>query len=194
MDPIEESEQRRVVVDSPGARREVITERTQRRPNEGLSMGTVALIAVLVIGAIVVVLYVVSNRNANESANRNANIDVASRANQPQPPTVVQQQPGPQAPVIIQQPAQEAPVIIQQPAPAAPENNGAKDDFVMQDAATKILLSDPDMGAVSIAVNGARAAMTGTVNFEGTKERAERLVRSVRGVTSVDNKIYVQPG
>ena len=54
-----------------------------------------------------------------------------------------------------------------------------------------MLLADPDMGAVSIAVSGARAALTGTVNSEGTKQRAERLVRSVRGMKAVDNKLYV---
>src|SRR6185295_8056360 len=128
------------------------------------------------------------NRNANESANRNANIDVASQANQP---PAAGQQPAPQAPIIIQQPAQQAPVIIQQPAPAALENTSANDDLAIQEAATKILLNDPDMGAVSIAVSGARAALTGTVNSQVTKERAERLVRSVRGVKSIDNKIYV---
>lgn len=190
METNEEREQRRVVVDSPGARREVITERTQRGPKEGISTGTVALIAVLVVGLIVVVLFVVANKNANESANRNANIDVASRANETQPPTVIQQ-PASQAPVIIQQPVQPAPVIIQQPASAAVDDNGAKDDFAMQDAANKILLNDPDMTAVSIAVSGARAALTGTVKSERIKERAERLVKSVRGVTGVDNKIYV---
>lgn len=189
-----ESEQTRVVVDRPGARREVITQRTERGPKETqLSMGVVALVAILVIGLIGVVLYVVTNKNANESANRNANIDVASRANAAQPPTVVQQ-PAAQAPVVIQQPAQAAPVIIQQPvqaAPAALEDNGARDDFAMQDAATKALLTDPDMAAVSIAISGARAALTGTVNSERTKERAERLVKSVRGVRSVENKIFV---
>ena len=191
MEPNEESEQRRVVVDSPGARREVITERTERGPRERqLSMGTVALVAILVVGAIAVIFYVVNSRNANEAANRNANIDVASRANEAQPPTVVQQ-PAQQAPVIIQQPALPAPVIIQQAAPAAVEDNSLRDDMAMEGAAKRILLNDPDMGAVSIAVSGARAELTGTVNSASTKERAERLVRSVRGVKSVDNKIYV---
>jgi BON domain len=191
MEPNEESEQRRVVVNSPGARREVITERTQRGPRESqLSMGTVALVAILVIGAIAVVFYVVSNRNANESANRNANIEVARQANEAQPPTVVQQT-APPAPVIIQQPALPAPMIIQQPASAAVEDNSLKDDMAMEGAATKMLRNDQDMGAVSIVVSGARAELTGTVNSESTKARAERLVRSVRGVKSVDNKIYV---
>lgn len=190
MESNEESEQRRVVVTGPGVRREVITEQTQRGPDEKkLSMGTIALVAILVIGAIAVVFFVVSNRNANEAANRNANIDVASRANEV-PPAPIVQQPAPQAPIIIQQPA-PPPVIIQQPAPAIVEDKGLKEDMAMQDAATKILLSDPDMAAVSIVITGTRAALSGSVNSERTKERAERLVKAVRGVTSVDNKIYV---
>jgi hypothetical protein len=195
MEPNEKSEQRRVVIDRPGTRREVITERTQRAPKEGgLSTGVIALVAVLVVGFVGVVLYVVSNRNANESANRNANIEVASRANEAPPPTVIQQPaPAPQAPVIIQQPAQPAPVIIQQSAPSGgvAEDISAKDDAALQEAAEKILLNEPDMGSVSITVSSARAALTGTANSESTKERAERLVKSVRGVKSVDNKIYV---
>ena len=84
-------------------------------------------------------------------------------------------------------------VIIQQSAPSGgvAENSSAKDDAALQVAAEKILLNDPDMGSVSITVTSARAALTGTANSESTKERAERLVKSVRGVKSVDNKIYV---
>ncbi|HLE62188.1 MAG TPA: BON domain-containing protein [Pyrinomonadaceae bacterium] len=82
--------------------------------------------------------------------------------------------------------------IIQQSAPSGgvAENSSAKDDAALQEAAEKIL-NDPDMGSVSITVTSARAALTGTANSESTKERAERLVKSVRGVKSVDNKIYV---
>ena len=47
------------------------------------------------------------------------------------------------------------------------------------------------MGSVSITVSGVWAVLTGTANSEGTKDRAEHLVKSVRGVKSVDNKIYV---
>ena len=82
MDSNEETVQKHVVVDSPGQRSEVLTERTQRGPREsGLSTGTIAIIAILAITAIAAILYIVSNRNANESANRNANLDVASQAN-----------------------------------------------------------------------------------------------------------------
>ena len=138
-----------MVVNSPGQRREVVTERTERGTEPaGISTGAIALIAVLAVVAIGVIVYLVTNRNANESANRNANVDVASQSNPQQPPAQ-------QAPVIIQQPApaQQAPVIIQQPAPAqqaAPsqrQNTSANDDANMQDIATKRLAEESDMAA-----------------------------------------------
>jgi len=195
MDPNEATEQKRVVVDSPGVRREIVTERTQRGPTEsGLSTGMIALIAIFAITAIGIVVYIVSNRNANESANRNANIEVAGQASSPQAPaTTIIQQPAQQAPVIIQQPApaQQAPIIIQQPAGPTAENGISKDDAAMQAAAAKILIEDSNMGSVSVTVGEARAVLTGTANSEATKERAEHLVKTVRGVKSVENKIFV---
>jgi len=191
MDSNEERVQKHVVVDSPGQRSEVLTERTERGPRESrLSGGTIAIIAILAIAAIAVVLYLVSNRNANESANRNANLDAASQA----PPTTVVQQPAQQAPVIIQQPApaQQAPVIIQQPAqPSQRETTSANDDANMQDIATKRLNENPDMAGVTMTVTDARAVLTGTVNSAATKAKAEQIVKGVRGVKSVDNKIVV---
>lgn len=179
------------MVNSPGQRSEVLTERTERGPRESrLSAGTIAIIAILAITAIAAIFYIVMNRNANESANRNANLDVASKA----PPTTVVQQPAQQAPVIIRQPApaQQAPVIIQQPAqPSQRENTSANDDANMQDIATKRLTEDPDMAGVVVTVNDARAVLTGTVNSSATKAKAEQIVKAVRGVKSVDNKIVV---
>jgi BON domain len=189
MDSNEERVQKHVVVNSPGQRSEVLTERTERGPRESrLSVGTVAIIAIVAIAAIFVVIYMVNNRNANESANRNTNLDVAASqtANHQQPPTIVQQ-PAQQAPVIIQQPAQQAPVIIQQPNP----RDSASDDANMQDVATKRLAEDLDLNAVSITITDARAFLTGTVNSTTTRAKAERLVKEVRGVKSVDNKIVV---
>jgi hypothetical protein len=189
MDSNEETVQKHVVVDSPGQRSEVLTERTQRGPREsGLSTGTIAIIAILAITAIASLLYIVSNRNANESANRNANLDVASEANSHE----IAQQPAQQAPVIIQQPAQQAPVIIQQPAePNQRENTSANDDANMQDIATKRLTQDPNMGGVVMTITDARAILTGTVNSAATKAKAEQIVKGVRGVKSVDNQIVV---
>jgi osmotically-inducible protein OsmY len=185
----EERIQKQVVISSPGQRREVLTERTERGPRESrLSPGTIAIIALVGIAAIGAVLYIVNARNENESANRNANLDVAaSQTNNRQQPTTIVQQPAQQAPVIIQQPAQQAPVIIQQPNP----RDSASDDANMQNVATKRLQEELDMNAVSISITDARAVLTGNVNSATTRAKAERLVREVRGVKSVDNKIVV---
>ena len=75
MDSNEQRIQKHLVVNSPGQRSEVLTERTETGPRESrLSAGTVALIAVIAIAVTGVVLYLVANRNANEAANRNANL------------------------------------------------------------------------------------------------------------------------
>ena len=190
MDSNEETVQKHVVVNSPGQRREVVTERTQRGPlKSGSSTGTIAIIAILTIMVIAAIFYIVSNRNANEAANRNANLDAASQA----PPTTIVQQPAAQqAPVIIQQPAQQAPVIVQQPAqPSQRENTSANDDANMQDIATKRLAEDLNMAGVVMTITDARAVLTGTVNSAATKAKAEQMVKAVRGVKSVDNQIDV---
>ncbi len=190
MDSNEETVQKRVVVNSPYQRSEVLTERTERGPREPRSStGTIAIVAVIAIAAIAIVLYIVSNRNANESANRNANLDVASQARQP---ATTVQQPAQQAPVIIQQPAQQAPVIIQQPAEASQrQNTSANDDANMQDIATRRLAEDLNMAGVTMTITDARVVLTGTVNSAVTKAKAEQIVKAVRGVKSVDNQIVV---
>ena len=191
MDANEEKVQKRVVINSPGQRSEVLTERVQTAPRESrVSGGVVAIIAVLAITAIAAVFYIVINRNANESANRNANLE-ASQTNSRQPTTIVQQ-PAQQAPVIIQQPAQPAPVIIQQPAePSQRQNTSANDDAAMQDIATKRLAEDANMAGVFMTITDARVVLSGTVNSAATKAKAEQWVKAVRGVKSVDNQIVV---
>jgi len=189
MDPNEQRIQKHLVVNSPGQRSEVLTERTEMGPREPrFSAGTIALIAVIAIAVTGVVLYLVANRNANEAANRNANL-AASQANNHQPATIVQQ-PVPQpAPVIIQQPAggQQAPVIIQQPN----QRDSVSDDANMQEIATRRLAEETDMKAVLITITDARAVLTGTANSAAIRTRAEQLVKAVRGVKSVDNQIVV---
>jgi len=193
MESNEKVEQRRVVIDSPGERREIVTERSESMPREsGISAGMVAIIAIVAIFAVGAVVYFVSSRNANESANRNANLDLASQTNNAQaPPTTIVQQPAAPAPVIIQQPAaaQQAPVIIQQPAQASRDT--ASDDANMQEVATKRLTEEPGMASVSISISNAEAVLIGSVNSAATKAKAERVVRAIRGVKSVDNQIVI---
>lgn len=196
MESNEKVEQRRVVIDSPGVRREIVTERSESAPREsGISAGMVAIIAIVAIFAVGAVVYFVSSRNANESANRNANLEAANQTNNAQPPsTTIVQQPAAPAPVIIQQPAaaQQAPVIIQQPAQASRDTTS--DDANMQEVATKRLTEEPGMTSVSISISNAEAVLIGSVNSAATKAKAERLVRAIRGVKSVDNQIVIISG
>src|SRR4030095_6602625 len=108
MDSNEEVVQKRVVVDSPGQRSDVVSERSQRIASpSGVATSTVTVIIVLVLIVAATVIYVV-NRNAN----RLADLAAATQA----PPTIVQQPAPVPAPVIIQQavPVQPATVILQE--------------------------------------------------------------------------------
>jgi osmotically-inducible protein OsmY len=61
----------------------------------------------------------------------------------------------------------------------------------MQEVATARLNDEPDMTTVSVAINAARAVLTGTVNSDAAKAKAEQIVKAVRGVKSVDNQIVI---
>src|SRR5438128_5779207 len=67
----------------------------------------------------------------------------------------------------------------------------ASDDANMQEVVTSRLNDEPDMTTVSIDISGARAVLTGTVNSDAAKAKAEQIVKVVRGVKSVDNQIVV---
>jgi uncharacterized membrane protein YeaQ/YmgE (transglycosylase-associated protein family) len=67
----------------------------------------------------------------------------------------------------------------------------ASDDANMQEVAIRRLNDEPDMTRVSIGIDAARAVLTGTVNSEATKAKAEEIVKAVRGVRSVENQIVV---
>lgn len=186
----QEVERQRVVVDTPGERRETVVETTYDKPKEvKLSPGVLAVIALVVLAAVGLTIYVVSNKNANEEANRQAMID-ANRAQQTAPAPA-------QQPVIIQQPAPQAPVVVQPPpvAPVAPAavatEKSALDDVTIQDAATKRLTDDPALATVSVLVIDGRARLSGSVDSTEHRAQAEQVVRAVRGVKSVENRIEV---
>jgi len=67
----------------------------------------------------------------------------------------------------------------------------ASDDANMQEVATSRLNEEPDLTSISITIGAARAVLTGTVNSDAAKAKAERIVKVVRGVKSVDNQIVV---
>jgi hypothetical protein len=199
MNTDEERQQKtHVVVDTPTEHREVITQRTESIPEEsGFSTTTIAIIAIVMITVIGVIIYLVSNKNAERDADRNANLTAATMNNNrtSQQPTIIQQPAAPpqqQAPVIIQQvPAQQQPpVIIQQTAPQQNADNSGADANV-QELAMQQLNRNDGMALVTIRVSRGTATLMGTASSVALKSQAERVVRAVRGVTAVDNQITV---
>ncbi len=192
----EQARRSRVVVETPNERREVVSSQSVRTPdNSGISAGMVGVLVVVAIALItMLVLFWMSSQPTTDNANLTAQ----------QPPTVVQQ-PAPvqQPPVIIQQPApatQPAPVIVTPPAggstsSASTTTESVNMDSTIQTAIDKHLADDPELSTLGItaSVLDGKVMLIGTVKTEALKAQAERLVKQVKGVKSVDNQISVLP-
>ena len=180
----EQAESRRVVVETPNTRREVVHSEATRYPERnGISGAALAAIVVGVIALAAVIILFALNRQDTTNDN------VA----QQQPPTTIVQQPAQQPPVVVQQPA---PVIINgQPAPSSggTTTSSGPDDSTIQAAIDKKLTNDPafsSLGIIATVVNG-KVTLTGTVKTQSLKSQIERAVRNVKGVKAVDNQITV---
>jgi BON domain len=200
----EQQRRSRVVVETPNARREERYVRTTRVPERGgYSTGVIATVALVAIAATALVMFFLMNRG--DATNTNVSVATAPTPipTMPTPlpaatPIVlppVQQQP----PVIIQAPpattTQPAPVIVTPPAPTTSATTSpALDDATIETKITKALTDDTDLGAANITVTviSGKATLIGAVKTPDLKARAERLVNSIKGVKSVDNKIMVE--
>lgn len=188
----EQAKRSRVVVETPGERREVVHSQSVRTPdNSGISAGMVGVLVVVAIALItMLVLFWLSSQPATTD---NANLAA-------QQPTTVVQQPAPvqQPPVIIQQPApatQPAPIVVTPPAggtTTAPADT-TNIDSTIQAAVDKKLADDPEISTLGItaSVLNGKVMLVGTVKTEELKMRIERMVKQVKGVKDVDNQISV---
>ena len=186
----EHGERRRVVVETPNERREVVHSEQVRHPqSSGVSGATLAAVVIAVIALAAVMILFVLNRQ--DTMNNNATAQ--------QPPQTIIQQPAqqPQPPIVVQEPApatQPAPVIVNNPPPAGGSTSGrVSDDSTIQTAIDKKLSNDPSLaslGIMAVVLNG-KVTLTGLVKTESQKAQVERTVRSVKGVKSIDNQISV---
>jgi len=186
----EAAKRSRVVVETPTERREVVHSQSVR-DNSGISAGMVGVLVVVAIALItMLVLFWISSQPATDNAN--------IAATQP-PPTTVVQQPAPvqQPPVIIQQPApatQPAPIVVTPPAGGTTVPTEIVNmDSTIQTAIDKKISDDPEISTLGItaSVIDGKVMLLGTVKTEALKTQVERLVKSVKGVKSVDNQISV---
>ncbi|HVF57897.1 MAG TPA: BON domain-containing protein [Pyrinomonadaceae bacterium] len=204
----EQERRRRIVVETPTARREVVQSQTTRYAPErsGYSTGVVAAVALTAIAATAIIFLFLTNRSDDSSS---TNINVRTAATQPTPvsqtPVIVQQPLPQQTPIIIQQAppttTAPAPVIIQQAPPpttgagttAPPPTSSGTDDATLQTRIDKLFTDDREIAAAvvdAIVVNG-KVTLTGTVDSQSLKQKAERMARGVKGVSSVENRITV---
>ncbi len=191
MNPNERFEQQQVTNSNPAEPDTIITKNVQEGPREvGLSPSTILVIVILAILAIGTVYFVVNNKNQNEEANRQAGLE-SSRLQAEAQARAQQAAPVQQPPLVIQQPSQAPPVIIQQPAAASGETKSIMDDATMQELAIKRLGEESNLSSVTVTVLDGKARLTGTVNDSELKTKAERVVKAVRGVKSVENEITV---
>lgn len=190
----EQARKSRVVVETPTERREVVHSQSVR-DNSGISAGMVGVLVVVAIALItMLVLFWMSSQPATDNV----------AATQP-PPTTVVQQPAPvqQPPVIVQQPApvtQPAPIVVTPPAGGSTGSasstvptESVNMDSTIQAAVDKKLSDDPEISTLGItaSVLDGKVMLLGTVKTEALKTQIERVVKSVKGVKSVDNQISV---
>lgn len=200
----EQQKRSRVVIETPTARREVVQTVTARAPERrGVSTGVVAALVIGTVALVTLLFLFILNRQ-NSATEVNANVQTAERPVQQQP-VIIQQQPTPlpQTPIIIQQPATttaQPPVIIEQPAPATtapePARPSGTDDSAIQSAIDKKMAEDATLSTVgvSITVMDGKVTLIGTVDTQALKNQVERLVKTVKGVRTVDNQIIVSAG
>jgi len=184
-----EAEHRRIVVETPTARREVEHTEAVRHSDSGISGAALAAIVVGVIAlAAILILFMMNQQQAT-------NDNLAAQ----QPTTTIVQEPAQQQPpVIVQQPAtttQAPPVIINNP-PATGGSAGTASgnaDANVQAAVDKKLSDDPTLSSLGITatVMDGKVTLMGMVKTTELKAQVERAVRSVKGVKSIDNQISV---
>lgn len=182
----QESEHRRIVVETPAARREIEHTEAVRNSDSGISGAALAAIVVGVIAlAAILILFMMNQQQANDN--------LAAQ----QPATTVVQQPAQQPPVIVQQPAtttQQPPVIINNPPPAGGSGaTSTNDDTNVQAAIDKKLSDDPTLSSLGITatVMNGKVTLLGMVKTEALKAEVERAVRGVKGVKAIDNQISI---
>lgn len=82
-------------------------------------------------------------------------------------------------------------IMVQTIQESGAVTTNATADETLQRLAAKNLSEDSDFASVSVSISEARAVLTGTVVSAAAKAKAEKSVKAVQGLKSIDNKIVV---
>jgi|GEM_PF-673536 len=159
--------------------------------DKGITSASVALIAIS-IASVSALLFVILMYNNQRQEDENLNNGQVVQQQQPQP--VIVQQPAQQPPVVVQQPPAQPPIVVQQPSTSSPTSPSSfEKDMSIQSEIDKKLADDGTFSRYSItaSVMDGKVTLIGAVNTADIKQRIEKMVRAVKGVKEVDNKIIV---
>lgn len=197
-----------MVVETPAARSEMVEMRTVRAPERrGMNGALVAALVICSVALVTILFLFVLNRQSSETT-VDTNMRPAAAQTPVQQPIIVQQAPTPvpQQPIIIQQPApvaEQPPVIVEQPVTSAPPSSttttskpAETDDTAIHSEIDKRISQDATLSTADITATVAdgKVILIGNVDSQAIKEKAERLVKAIKGVKAVDNQLVVPAG
>ena len=197
------------MVQTPAAEREVVQTRIARVPERrGVPAGVVAALVIGSVALVTVLFLFILNRQSNDTTvSTDAHTASTSQTPAQQPVIIQQPTPLPQQPIIVQPPApttSQPPVIVeQQPAPGAvapsapaTASKPGADDAAIQSEIDKKMSEDATLSTVGVTatVQSGKVTLIGTVDSQAIKNQVERLVKTIKGVKTVDNQIIVSAG
>ena len=173
---------KRIVIATPSGRHRQATKRI-RRPSD--LPRNEALVAVGVIGAAALATFLA--------------LFITSRPYDPMNPSIATDQSVPSSATYLQPSPKPTPSVQPSPttAPAAQPLGGTApvipDDGAIQAEIERRIAEDASLASIDMntIVEAGRVTLVGSVKTQDLKNRIERLVRSIKGVTSVDNQLSV---
>ena len=173
---------RRIVIATPSGRHREPAQRTRR---SSYSPRNEALVAASVIGAAALATFLALFITSRPYDPMNSSV----AADQSVPPSATYLQPSPKPTPSVQPSPTPAPTTqpLGETAPVIPDD-GAIQAEIERRIAEDASLASIDMNTI---VEGGRVTLVGSVKTQDLKTRIERLVRSIKGVTSVDDQLAV---
>jgi hypothetical protein len=175
----------RIVIDTQSARSQRGARQAGRQPATG---SRELIVALTVIGAAALATFLALFLTSrpydpmNSTLAPGSTVPSGSLALQPSPKPSPTASPQPNLPGGI------APT----PEPTA-DSSAVPDDAAIEAQIEKTLAADPSLSKldVSTLVEGGKVTVVGSVRSTDLKQRVERVLRSVKGVTSVDNQLVL---